>query len=769
MITTKQSDFLLSSKSASLLLHVNEIGKLTTEYFGAKIPSLAETDPLVRKYPYAPGGLPCYDEAHQNLSLDAIKGDWSTPWKSDYHNPSLLLSNGKTTVFDFVYDSFVVRKPEPIDGLPTPHGAKEELVIKVTEKLLHVSLFLHYFVYEEENVLGRYLEIVNEAEAPLTIEKAMSYQLVLVNREDRIETLYGSWAHECNLDETLLPHGVFSFGSDTGLSSARHNPFFLIKEKGTNRFEGKAYGFNLVYSGSHLESIERDNWDNLTIQSGISPLGFKKSLAKGASFKTPMGVFTFSEKGVSGVADQFHAFVNDCVIPPFWKSRPRPIVCNNWEATYFKFDKRQLVALMKKAKTLGIETFVLDDGWFGERNDDSHGLGDWTCNTKKIPGGLASLSKKAKSYGLSFGIWMEPEMVNEKSRLYEKHPEWIIQDGIHVPSQGRHQFMLNLAKKEVQEFVYQSVHDVLKSAEITYLKWDCNRSFTDVPGDFSSFSFDYTQGLYAVLSRLSKDFPEVLFENCASGGSRYDLGMLSYFPQSWMSDDTDSFERLHIQENASLGYPQSTFSNHVAAKTSNQMLRYTTFDTKFDVASFGVLGYEFNLNDLAPLEEEAIKKQIAFYKKHRPCFQFGRYVVLSSIEEDPVAQWEVLSGEEEALVGHFQGIATPNPKEEHLFLKGLDEKALYRYEARRESLPLKKFGSLINFVSPVHLKEDSPLLMSVSKHKEMTSEKDEGTVSGSALLSGGVVLAQEWSSVGYDERIRLIGDFGARIYLVEKK
>ncbi|MCH3910093.1 MAG: alpha-galactosidase [Bacilli bacterium] len=766
MITNKDGYFLLSSKSTSLLLHVNEIGKLVCEYYGKKIVSIEEAPSLTRDYACIQGTSIAIDEKHQNICLDYLKNEVSTLGKGDYGVPSLLLKNKKTAVFDFTYKDFTIRKPEPIKWLPTPHGASEELLVNLLDEKAAVKVVLHYFVYEESDVIGRYLEIVNLGDDDLTVERAMSLQLVLVNEGFSMVSLYGGWANENNKEETKLGVGRYVNSVSSGLSSNRHNPFFALKSQGSDYFHGHVYGFNLVYSGNHEESVEVDSWQNVRIQQGISPLLFKKSLSKSASFATPMCVMSYSDGGLNGLSRHFQSFVNNSVIPARWNNAPRPIVYNNWEATMFNFTKGKLISLMKKAKEIGAETFVLDDGWFGKRNDDSHGLGDWSCNLKKIPGGLASLAKAAKKEGLKFGIWMEPEMVNPDSDLYRAHPEYAIKDNVHEPSLGRHQMVLDLSKKEVQDFVYSSVSNVIKSADISFLKWDCNRTITDFPLP-ESFFHDYVLGLYAVLERLIKDFPNVLFENCASGGNRYDLGMLSYFPQSWMSDDTDSYQRLFIQSGAALGYPLSSMSNHVAAKTSNQLLRLTALDSKFDVASFGVLGYELDLNDLTPLDLKTIKKQTAYYKKHRLLFQFGSFDLLSDFQNDGKMVFES-SMADEAVVGRYNAIQSPAPKEDHLFAVNLTPDSLYDYEVRPEVISFKKFGHLVNMISPVHIKEDGFIINTLSKYKAFDSEKDKGLVSGSALESGLVPLSQEWSGVGLNERIRLMGDFGGRIYYIHK-
>jgi alpha-galactosidase len=768
MVNTENNYFLLSTKSASLLLHVTANKKVVTEYYGGRLTSLKEAPALTRNYPCGQGTSLAYDEANPQISLDYLNSDYSTAGRGDYCWPSLILSNKDGGVFDFLFDSFFVRKPQPIPSLPTPHGASEELVIVCVEAAMKATLILHYFIYESEDVIGRYVEIRNDNEFPLAISRAESFQLVIPNREYSLVTLYGSWANENNQEEVRIGHGRLVNESTSGLSSNRHNPFFLIKEKGADFEHGVCYGFNLVYSGNHEESLELDAFSSLHIQSGISPLYFRKTLVKGTSFATPMAVMTYSRKGSNGISHSMQRFVNDCVILPHYKDMVRPVVYNNWEATTFKFTKAKLIGLMKKAADLGVELFVLDDGWFGERDDDSHGLGDWKCNTKKIPGGLKALSDVADSLHLRFGIWMEPEMVNEDSKCFKAHPDWIIRDPLHTPLKGRHQYVLDLTKKEVQDFLFDSVNDVLSSADISYLKWDCNRPLSDFPNVPSSFFHDYVLGLYSVLKRVTDKFPDVLFENCASGGNRFDLGMLSYFPQSWLSDDTDSFQRYFIQSGAYLGYPLSVCSNHVAAKTSNQMLRATSLDSKFDIAAFGVLGYELDLNDLTAIDEKTIKGQIAYYKAHRELFQNGLFSELKSFKEGNVALWEVQK-DGETILGRYEKFQEPAPEEAHLEGVGFDEGTIYHYVSREESIPLKKFGHLVNYFAPVHVSEDGLIMAELNKRKDMKSEVQEGDISGSALLSSGLFLNQEWSGTGLEKDIRLIGDFGGRLYFISKK
>lgn len=762
MVSKFGNRFLISTDRSSLVLRIDGIGKLLTDYYGRKLTGLLDDDHLGIDYPFPQGTSVVYSPDYWNHNLSLVKSEIATMGKGDYFSPSVILSDDRTQVFDFVYDSYRIQEPEPIDGFPTPHGASQELVIVMAERQTHARLSLHYVVYESEDVIGRYAEIINDSDLPLAVKKLSSLQLGLTNDGYRIIGLTGSWANELNRNATKLVPGKFVLSSNTGFSSNRANPCFALASSHADFTHGDVYGFNLVFSGNHEESVEMDTNQNIRVQVGYNPLLTEIVLAKSKSFVTPMAVMAYAEDGLNGLAHRFQSFVNDCVIPPYFKNRERPIAYNNWEATGFDFNDGKIKKLMKKAKDLGIELFVLDDGWFGNRDNDSQGLGDWQCNEKKIKGGLKGLSDYAHGLGMTFGIWMEPEMVNKNSKLYQSHPDWIVKDVDHQPCPGRNQYVLDLSRTEVQDFVYQSVKSVLDSAKIEFLKWDCNRPLSDYPRS-GSFFLDYFKGLYRVLDRLTKAYPTVLFENCASGGNRYDLGMLSYFPQSWMSDDTDSFQRELIQYGGMLGYPQSTFSNHVAAKTSMQMLRKTSLDAKFDVAAFGVLGYELDLNDLSPIDQATLSAQISYYKAHRALFQFGILSVIESYEDGNVFSVQVHRGDE-WMIGRYGAIQLANPKLSYLKALDVDPNAIYAYASRQESIPLSKFGSHINSVTPIHVNPDGMALAWLMKNKDMKSEIDQGHAYGASLLSQGPALSVEWNGTGYSDKIRLEGDFGGRIY-----
>lgn len=766
----KQSDnlFLLSTANTSLLLRVDEGGKPCTEYFGKRIDENDDFQTLISRYPLTQGRAVFYKYGEKNGCLNDIASEYSTPLRGDFNNPSLILRGRDSAVFDFVFVRSEIRELQKMKGYPTPHDANGELILYCEDKSMRTVLELHYVVFEKANVFGRFIVVRNESDAEVFLNKAMSMQLVLDDAPYELETFYGNWSAEFNREVVPIQHLRYSFDSATGSSSDFRNPFFIIHKKGATYHSGEAYGFNLIYSGNHLEEIERSSFGKVRIETGISSLFLNIRLSLNDEFVSPMAVMSYSEKGLNGVAHNMHTFVNENIVPTYWKDRARPIAYNNWEATYFKFDEAKIHELVRKAKKFGIELFVLDDGWFGVRNDDSHSLGDWYVNTKKLRHGINGLSDYVHKQGMKFGLWFEPEAISPESDLAKEHPDWIINDGIHDPLMARNQFTLNLTKPEVREFILDFLIKTIDEAKIDYIKWDYNRPMSDIPYGEGFFFHQYILGLYEIFDRLIERFPELQIENCASGGSRNDLGMFSYCCQGWVSDDTDSFQRSHIQAHMLLGYPQSVMSNHVSAKTSHQLLRRIAYGTKFDVAAIGVLGYELDITNLDPVDEKEAIRQIQFYKENRNVFQFGTIDILTDFEESNFLAVEA-HDEQSAIVSYVNGVQIPNPPLERLSLVGLDPDAFYTYQVREEKIDPKKFGALVNMVSPIHIKEEGKLVVALSRRFDMPMEKFEGRAKGSSLISGGFKLQQQWSGVGFSDQIRVLGDFGGRLYLFKKE
>ena len=774
MVKKQENVFLLNTNDLSYVFHADDTGLLIHDYFGKKINLVNfETKPLSVKPSVAKGTSVIYDEAkNKELSMDNVPLEFSFPHKGDYKSTPVLLKNEKFGyVFDFKYDHAEVKEPQKLEGLPTPHNANEELVVTLKDEKANVELELHYLVFEEANVICRNVVIKNNAELELSVLKALSYQLDLVNREFELITLSGGWASEMNQQkQQLIVEGKYSVESRTGFSSAKFNPFFMLKEKSANLDSGDVYSFNLIYSGNHLEEIELAHYGLLRVEAGINPFCFEHKLKQGESFVAPYAVLTYSDKGINGARLNMHHFTNNHVIPSQWNNTIRPLVINNWEATYFKFNESKLLSLAKDAKKYGAELFVLDDGWFGARNNDLAGLGDYDVNTSKLPGGLARISKKLHKLGLKFGLWFEPESVNEDSDCHREHPDWAVKCVDRLPSKSRHQLHLDLSKKEVQDYIIESVSKTLESAEIEFVKWDMNRNLSDITFndyDAGEFYHRYILGLYRIIGELTTRFPNVLFEGCASGGNRFDLGILSYFPQIWASDDTDAHERLTIQSGYYLGYPQSTVSAHVSCSPSHQLLRHTPIDTRFNVAMFGVLGFELLFNELNKFEKKRCLALVDVYKKYRDVFQFGDYYELNGLS-DNFKKWQVLSKDKSrSVVGHFNVLQKTNAQDTFLDAKGLLEDKKYKVDVFPVEHNIHEFGGLINMLTPFHINPNGWFANLLSKKMTIPGEKDSYVVYGSVLNNRGLILNPEWTASGLNDGVRVLEDFGSRIYLID--
>ena len=577
--------------------------------------------------------------------------------------------------------------------------------------------------------------------------------------------------------------------SYTGNSSNRANPFVMLSTRDCTEDYGDVYGFNLVYSGNHYESVEKSPYGKVRFLSGINPTSFEWKLAKGESFLTPEAVMTYSSTGYNGMSGQMHDFVSKHILRGPWKDRLRPVLLNSWEASYFKISESKLMRLARKARQVGIELFVMDDGWFGERNDDTTSLGDWFPDTAKLPGGVKGICDKVRALGLQFGIWVEPEMVSRESGLYLAHPEWAMEIPGKSHSEGRNQMVLDLANVEVQDHIINVMSRVFSSAEISYVKWDMNRNFSDIfsrslPADRQGeVTHRYILGLYRVMRTLTEKFPDILFEGCASGGNRFDLGILSYFPQIWGSDDTDAAARAEIQTGYSYGYPMSCVTAHVSDCPNHQTLRRTPIETRFNVASFGVLGYECNLVDMSKDDLDAVTAQIAMYKKWREVMQFGRFYRRSSVNDsigapgfsclEPLpgndTSWTVVLADKSRAVSMTMQILThPNAQWGVLRPMGLDEDTKYHIEGRKMKFDLREFGGLINYVAPIHVKQDSLQHRTIARFYKMKAESESHDMYGDAMMYAGVHLRSAFASGGYNENMRYYPDFGSRLYTIEK-
>ncbi|MFV0413779.1 MAG: alpha-galactosidase, partial [Oscillospiraceae bacterium] len=750
MIQIENGIIQLHTRNTSYILSVRS-GFLECLHYGARI-AVQNAAPLEEK---ADAGFGSDVKCRADMpALSSLCLELSPANRGDYRRGALaavLPGGGGTT--EYTYQTAVESRggSAPTGGMPAGHGADETLALSFSENSgLSVELF--YTVFYEADVIAKRVRVTNRGNAAATLTRCLSSQLDFPHHNFTLYTLTGAWARECHVTPHALAPGLLQFGSTTGASGHRCNPFFFLAAPGATEHTGEVYGFNLVYSGSHEASAEVDTHGRLRILQGVAGSGFAWPLAPGESFVAPEAVLTFSEKGKNGMSQNMHHFIKRHILPPRWAAAPRPVLVNNWEGTYFNFNEAKLLGMAKVAKKLGVELFVLDDGWFGKRNSDTAGLGDYNVNTGKLPGGLKRLAQKINSLGMQFGLWFEPEMVNADSDLFRAHPDWIVQTPGYVPCTGRNQYVLDLCRPEVRGYIIESVNRVLGSANIAYVKWDMNRHISD---NFSpalqnqgSFMHRYALGLYELFNEICLAHPDILFEGCSSGGNRFDLGVLAYMPQIWTSDDTDACERQKIQTGTSYGYPPCTMGCHVSAVPNHQTLRNTPLETRFNTAIFGLLGYELDMRLLTAANRQDIALQIAYYKQHRALLQYGTFYRLKSPfeEQDGSCAWVAVSAnQEEALAGEYMGLLRPNTAQQPLRFAGLEEAFLYRLTVRRQKMDLASFGGLINFVSPVHLNPEGLVVKVAGKLYRLPTEEESYTAYGSLLNKAGVKFLQNFS------------------------
>lgn len=747
MIIHENGVFLLNSGSISLLLRINEQGLPEQLHFGCPV-DIADAAALTCRSGLGWGGSVLLDDSDTGSCPDVMRLAWSGSGRGDYRESPLELA-GKAT--DLRYTGYrIIEGIVPMGcRLPQAKGEAQTLEILLEQPGLRLKLYFTLF----DTAITRRAVLENTGEKTVVIQKLMSSMMDLPG-DYCMTTFDGGWIAEMRKHTVPVLDSRVVNESVTGFSSNRHNPGFLLAEPEATEEAGGVYGFNLVYSGNHYAAAQRSLQGLTRVMQGISPANFAAELAPGEVFETPEAVMTFSDAGFGGLSRRMHDFVNSHIVPQYWQGRPRPILYNDWEGCMFDFNQRTLLSLAKKAKDLGCELFVLDDGWFGKRNNDTAGLGDYTVNKKKLPGGLKGLSDRIHAMGMEFGLWFEPESVNMDSDLYRAHPDWALTDAF-TPILGRHQLLLDLTKPEVRDYIVENVTGILDTAGISYVKWDMNRHSVAL----GTKAHDYILGLYDVLERIFVPRPQVLLESCASGGNRFDLGMLCYGPQVWCSDNTDPIERLTIQGNLSYLYPQSTFGAHVSASPHAQTLRTTPLSTRGNVAFFGCLGYELDLNHLLPVEEKEIKAQTALYKKYRKVFQFGTFYRLKN-------GWQVTDGKT-VLAGVFHGCRPASPGWEYLRLKGLEKETAYSFRSRPKALRVGQFGALVKHVAPVDLNPNGIILRTADKHITLPDGEHTGTATGSALMAG-IPMLPAFRGTGYDSNQRTQLDFGSELYIVEE-
>lgn len=772
--------FVLDTAHTTYCFRVLETGQLEHLYYGSyiRIGSEQEAEALFEKHAFAPGNSILYDQQHPQYSLEDMRLEMSGYGKGDIREPfvEVIHADGSATQ-DFVYDhAKICEGKAPLKTLPSSYEEQkqvDELVVTLIDHSYAIELELHYYVFLNYDIISRNAKLINKSEETVRLTRLLSMQLDLETDDWVLSTFNGGWAREMKRYDIPIRIGKHVNASYCGCSSSRANPFVMLSKEQTTEDAGACYGFNLIYSGNHYEAAEVNAYGKTRVVSGINPQSFYFLLEPQDEFEAPEAVMTFSGNGFNGMSQNMHDFVRNCIVRGEWKEKERPVLLNSWEAAYFNFNESRLLRLAKEAKNVGIELFVMDDGWFGERNDDSHSLGDWDIvNAKKLPGGLKGLADKIKGLGLDFGIWVEPEMVNEQSVLYRKHPEWVMRIPGKPHSMGRNQYILDLANPQVADYMTELLTGIFSSADISYVKWDMNRTFSDYyspylpPERQGEMAHRYIMGLYRMMKELTERFPKILFEGCAAGGNRFDLGILCYFPQIWASDDTDALYRVNGQTGYSYGYPMNTVSAHVSACPNHQTLRTTPLSTRFAVAAFGALGYECNLCDMKKEELDEIKAQISLYKEWRSTLQTGRFY---RGRNGNIHEWTCVSKDQTRAVGMIlQELVTPNMQFEQFFPKGLDADKIYNLYNRDLRYNIKEFGDLVNAASPVHIRQDSIVHNILAKFVTMPGEKEAAAVSGSLLMEGGYKLKQGFGATGYNEEVRFFQDFGSRLYFMQE-
>jgi len=773
--------FHLSGINFSYLISLLPSGHVSHVYYGNRINDPSSIKTLVVKHSIEVGSAVLFDQSDRTFNLNLAQLELSTYGKGDYRDPMFhfrLPDGSRITDFHYSSHEIVKNKPSFIE-MPETFGSDDEcetLIIRLVDPIANLSIDLHYTVFESIDVLTRRAEIHNNSAATVMIEKAMSVQIDFDEHEFDLISLDGAWIRERHIHHRDLTYGIVKIDSKRGVSSSDHNPFVALIRKNASEDFGECYGCSLIYSGNFEASAEVNPHGSLRFLMGLNSFDFYWNLEGGKSFVTPESVLTYSHQGLTKLSQNFHELVKHHIISPDWQNKERPILINNWEATYFDFNERKLVRLAKAAKKLGIELFVLDDGWFGKRDDDTSSLGDWFVNKKKLPSGITGLANKINKIGLDFGIWVEPEMINPDSDLYRNHPDWAIQHPSRKPSLGRNQLILDLTRSDVRSYLVDVLSDLFMNANIKYCKWDMNRSFSDVFSNVLSadhqgeFFHRYVLGLYEILKALTTKFPKILFESCASGGNRFDLGMLYYMPQTWTSDNTDGIERLFIQYGTSVVYPQSTMGAHVSNVPNAQTLRNTPLETRFNTAIFGLLGYELDLTKLSYFEKKVIKKQIEYYKRHRKLLQFGTLHRIKSPFDSNQCRWMVTSDAgDEAMMGVYHLMSRPNGEAEKMSVRGMDGSFTYRIKNRDQFMNLRLFGDLIRHALPIRINSKGTLFNWLSNFYAMPTEKDEIVINGDILTTFGFVPKQNFIGTGYNSDIRLMGDFGSRIYHINRK
>ncbi|MGN0505405.1 MAG: alpha-galactosidase [Lachnospiraceae bacterium] len=690
----KEHIFKLDTKNTSYVIGiVDKEGFVGHVYYGKRLYE-ADLSYLMRicEGPFTPET----NERDRLSFYDTFSQEYPTHGIGDFRESAIRVEDaGGHSAMKLTYLSHEIYKgKKALVGLPATWGDNAwTLELTLQDEVLGLQVVLSYSVFEDVDAVVRSTKVVNRSKATVYLTKVMSASFDMDNRDYDKLVLYGSWARERHINRTPVSYGLQGSRSLRGEGGHQEHAFTALLEPSAGQNHGEVYGMDLIYSGNFRTLIERNQFDSLRIMTGIHPEDFKWELCPGSEFQAPEAVLVYSEEGLGGMSRCFHDLYRNHLIRGSYRDKKRPILINNWEATYFNFTTEKLLDIAKEASKLGIEMLVMDDGWFGNRYDDNRALGDWEVNEEKLPGGLKYLVEEVNKLGMKFGIWFEPEMISPDSDLYRAHPDWALQIPGRVAGLARNQYVLDISREEVADYIFDKMAKVLHSANIEYVKWDMNRPLADVasaalPKERQGEIFHrYVLGVYRMQERLLAEFPNLLLENCSGGGARFDAGMLYYSPQIWCSDDTDAIERLEIQEGTALIYPLSAMGAHVSDCPNHTVGRVTPFETRGHVALAGTFGYELDVTKISEEERGQIPEQVAMYHRYNDLVRTGDYYRMASYRETHThdCYMVVSKDKSEALVTFVQVARRPNPHSRNIRLLGLAPEKTYRIEGEERT------------------------------------------------------------------------------------
>lgn len=681
--------FHLHNDDISYIFGVEKGGFLSSLYYGKRINEYHGQLKNPRKDRGFSGNLPGSTE--RDYSLDTILQEYSSRGDGDYRDVAAVIrqADGSRSAF-FTFKSYSIAAGKPkLAGLPAAYVKQDDeaetLTVVLKDKLSKIELSLLYTIYRDRDVIARSVKLTNHGSKPIHIEKLASMQLDLPSSHKQVISLPGAHANERHIAREDINYGVKVFESRRGTTSHHMNNFIAVCDPDTDEFQGDVYGFSLVYSGNHKEEVEKDPFGSIRIMSGINDEQFDWKVDPDKEFQTPEVLITYSDQGLNKMSDTLHKLLRERMARGKYQYALRPILVNNWEATFANFTEDKLRDIVDDAKKMGIEMFVVDDGWFGHRDDDNTSLGDWKVTPKKFPKGLKHFVDYVHDQDMKFGMWFEPEMISMDSDLYRNHPDYMLKVPGRTPSPSRNQYVLDMGRPEVRENIHHQMQAILDNSSVDYIKWDMNRNLTDVystalPADEQGEVLHrYVLGFYKLLDELTTEYPNVLWEGCSGGGGRFDAGLLYYMPQSWVSDNTDAVARMQIQYGTSLAYPLSSMTSHVSVSPNQQTGRYVSLKTRGNVAMSGDLGYELDLTKMKPEEKKQVTEQVALYKELRPTIQYGRFIRLADPNTGNRCAWMFVSPDKtDVVVFSFKILSEAQPDFKIIKLAGLDKDKLYK-------------------------------------------------------------------------------------------